>query len=99
MIPQINTQVIENVATEYARLNKDIFNFCVNQIDLYKDNNHQFLLAIDDLITQTFVTNETDDTPEFVREVNRGRAFAVVCLVLKMVSNQIEINELYKLYD
>jgi len=99
MIPKINQQVIENVATEYVRLKQDIFGFCVNQIDTYKTDNNHFLLAIDDLITQTFVLNETDQTPEFIKEVNRGKAFAVVCLVLKMVSNQIEIDELHKIYD
>jgi hypothetical protein len=57
------------------------------------------LIAIDELIINTFVECETDDTPSYIREINRGRAFAIVCLVLKMIGNQIEIDELYKIYN
>ena len=99
MLPTVNEKVIESVANEWVRLDKNAFKFCIEQIDLYKNTNKHLLVAIDELITNTFVECETEDTPSYVREINRGRAFAVVCLVLKMIDNQIEIDELYKIYN
>lgn len=99
MIPTVNPIVIDTAIAEWFRLNTDPFNFCISQIEAHRHTNPHLLAAIDDLLGQVYVTNETDSVPPEIREVNRARAFAVILLVLKMVGAQLEVDELYKIYN
>ncbi len=88
-LPVISPILIENMASEWLRCKKKPFSFCIEQIDIHREVNPHFLVFIDDLLKATF----EDD-----QELERGKAFAVICFILKLIDNQIEINDLYKIY-
>ena len=99
MIPVINQTVIDTTISEWYRLNKNPFEFCAEQISRLGAENPNLLLAVDILLKQVFINNESDDVPEVMRELNRARALAVMMLVIKMINNQMEVDELYEIYN
>ena len=99
MIPTVSPIVIDTAMAEWFRLNTDPFKFCIAQIEAHRQSNPHLLASIDDLLGQVYIVNEVDSVPSDVREVNRARAFAVILLVLKMVGAQLEVDELYKIYN
>jgi hypothetical protein len=93
MLPKVNQAVIETATMEWFKNKSNPFKFCLEQIDLHRQSNPEFLLAIDNLLDTTFTADEKDQA------LNKAKAFSVILFALKIVNNQLEVDDLNSMYD